>query len=930
MPLENYYDVGLVTVTNGSTAVTLLGSTWGGGIGPVVKAGDEIHILDGASYKTMVFAADVVSPFTAAVFTKAWPGTTIGGPGTAYKITMQRSAADVFAQVRDMVNRSNVAIASLEGNRGGAFYLRYTVSTAAGDPEAGEITFSGVSQIASSVVALDNNDQFAISAVGALNDIGVAVDENPSHAGYLRISKYEDESKYIIFAVNNYTDATSHKTVTVLYPMSYSDLNPFVDGDEVVVSFTRTGKMGTVGPPGTDELVYQGIAASNFILIPSGPVAAPTGVGNTGMGFGSFAALTSGDNNAVYGTHAGGSLTSGFANAFVGLDAGFGVTTGSLNTIIGPQAGSTGQLATAINTVAIGYQAKSTSNNSVAIGNNLIEQFEFFGGRFITVNATSNMFIGLDAGNKTLTALGGALNVGVGQAVMQSLTTANGCVAMGYEAMLYLQTGGGNVGIGRGAMRNSVSLQDCTAVGSDALQNASGIVGATAVGKFALEQNTTGTNNTGIGDSALRFTTGGQQNVALGYVCAEDNITGSYNVFVGQGAATNKTSGDYNVLIGYLAMYVTTGAGSGNVGVGAQVLSNYTGDEATAVGNNSFLNLSNGIRNTGLGASSGVSITTGDSNVFIGWGSGTNVSQLATASNSIGIGVNTYTTASNQVMLGNDSITETILRGAVKFNGAPSPAANDGAALGTTALMWSDGFFASGAVLNFNNGNFTATHAAGQLGLSGNLGVGTVTPDPFARGYNRVLGVTAASGNAAIEINSASGSTAFLDLGSGGTRLGYIAAAAAVVELGSIGAIPFTFVTNAVTRMEVGAAGGVIIGAPAGGNKGNGTLNATGVYDDNVLLTDYVFDRFLGRAANENYSPRVREMFDGLDTDMFSPAAFGEYWRKNGKLYGMPDLNDCIDGVVTNYSLGAMIQKLMQVVELQAIHIESHERRLAA
>jgi hypothetical protein len=49
------------------------------------------------------------------------------------------------------------------------------------------------------------------------------------------------------------------------------------------------------------------------------------------------------------------------------------------------------------------------------------------------------------------------------------------------------------------------------------------------------------------------------------------------------------------------------------------------------------------------------------------------------------------------------------------------PNASDGAALGSTALMWSDLFLASGAVLNFNNGNVTITHSAGNLALAGIL-----------------------------------------------------------------------------------------------------------------------------------------------------------------------------------------------------------------
>lgn len=54
-----------------------------------------------------------------------------------------------------------------------------------------------------------------------------------------------------------------------------------------------------------------------------------------------------------------------------------------------------------------------------------------------------------------------------------------------------------------------------------------------------------------------------------------------------------------------------------------------------------------------------------------------------------------------------------------------SPNANDATALGTTALMWSDLFLASGGVINFNNGNYTLTHSAGLLTANGAFSIGT-------------------------------------------------------------------------------------------------------------------------------------------------------------------------------------------------------------
>lgn len=56
-----------------------------------------------------------------------------------------------------------------------------------------------------------------------------------------------------------------------------------------------------------------------------------------------------------------------------------------------------------------------------------------------------------------------------------------------------------------------------------------------------------------------------------------------------------------------------------------------------------------------------------------------------------------------------------------------SPITTDTVALGTTALHWSDLFMATGAVINFNNGNATITHSAGLLAFNTPLGLASYT-----------------------------------------------------------------------------------------------------------------------------------------------------------------------------------------------------------
>ncbi len=53
------------------------------------------------------------------------------------------------------------------------------------------------------------------------------------------------------------------------------------------------------------------------------------------------------------------------------------------------------------------------------------------------------------------------------------------------------------------------------------------------------------------------------------------------------------------------------------------------------------------------------------------------------------------------------------------FDAAVAPSTNDGAALGSATVSWSDLFLASGGVINWNNGDVLATHSANLLAFSG-------------------------------------------------------------------------------------------------------------------------------------------------------------------------------------------------------------------
>jgi hypothetical protein len=162
---------------------------------------------------------------------------------------------------------------------------------------------------------------------------------------------------------------------------------------------------------------------------------------------------------------------------------------------------------------------------------------------------------------------------------------------------------------------------------------------------FAL----TGTdgNNTFLGRNAGNFTmTGstGQQ--------------GSYNLGFGDNVLSLNSVGNFNTGVGINALS-SNGAGAQNTAVGGTALSSNVG----------------GSGNTAIGIAAGSSIVNGNFNTFIGRYSGFNVSQ-SDVSNSIAIGNDTFTTANNQIVIGNASNIETILRGSVAINGSASPNAS--------------------------------------------------------------------------------------------------------------------------------------------------------------------------------------------------------------------------------------------------------------
>jgi hypothetical protein len=304
----------------------------------------------------------------------------------------------------------------------------------------------------------------------------------------------------------------------------------------------------------------------------------------------------------------------------------------------------------------------------------------------------------------------------------------------------------------------------------------------TAIGYQALFNNTTGYQNIAIGPNALYSNTTGSDNIAIGYQALYSQIRGSDNIAIGSFALQNSTSSSSNIAIGSYALYLNE-TGNANDAVGEYALfANTTGDQNTAIGGAALFFNSTGKFNTAVGKSALSENTTGYYNTAVGYGAGRFIGYSTTsnatstysvylgahtrasfsgATNEIVIGYGAVGAGSNSVVLGNDSITRTILKGNVGI-GTTTPTAklhlihpsrgeikllatsgvghdfgynggidsifwftHTGTSTGYTLFRWDDGISSRDLLYIGNNGNvgIGTTTPSQRLTVVGNIGI---------------------------------------------------------------------------------------------------------------------------------------------------------------------------------------------------------------
>ncbi len=298
---------------------------------------------------------------------------------------------------------------------------------------------------------------------------------------------------------------------------------------------------------------------------------------------------------------------------------------------------------------AINQSLVPTTNNAIGLGSsfirwsNLYSQSGDFAG---DVNIAGDVYKGLV---RTISFKDD--NTCLGLEAFHYMTGSSN-TAVGYTALHNNTSGYRNTATGTGALAFNKTGFDNTANGANALYNDTSGVGNTAAGSNALFKNSNGVNNTATGGYALYANTTGYENTAAGSLALASNTTGDANVAVGSNALYYNSTSSNTVAVGDYALEQLNG-GVNNVAVGSKAGNQTKGNDNSYLGFHAGF-FDNASDNTAVGNLAGWTVANGSQCTYLGSKAGSNTAGLT---NTTGIGYNVTPTASNQVRIGNSSVT---------------------------------------------------------------------------------------------------------------------------------------------------------------------------------------------------------------------------------------------------------------------------------
>jgi len=145
-----------------------------------------------------------------------------------------------------------------DGNFGGAsFDYTFDTGTAASDPGIGRLRFSSSNLSLATALYIDEANDAATDISSFLNTIAGSTS---NIKGHFRVSKKFDDNTFALYTISGLTDNTGWFTVNSSY---VSGSGSFVNNEDIVITFARTGDRGDIGFTGSRGL--QGFTGSQGI-----------------------------------------------------------------------------------------------------------------------------------------------------------------------------------------------------------------------------------------------------------------------------------------------------------------------------------------------------------------------------------------------------------------------------------------------------------------------------------------------------------------------------------------------------------------------------------------------------------------------------------------------------------------------------------------
>lgn len=223
---ETIYAVGTVSVSNGGTTVTGVGTSWQG------KIFEGDLLTDPAQGIFARVTADAASNTSLSI--NPWPGTALSGD--AYEILLTPDSVRASERTRQLLEQLSV----VQANGRGLFYL-FSDTTTDADPGAGYIRLNNADPTlatAAYIDVLDANGATVSAILDSWDDEATAAGR-----GQLWLRGVADPSAFRAYKVTgSVVDGTGYRKLTLTY---VGGSGSFAADDELMVAFSAQGADGT-------------------------------------------------------------------------------------------------------------------------------------------------------------------------------------------------------------------------------------------------------------------------------------------------------------------------------------------------------------------------------------------------------------------------------------------------------------------------------------------------------------------------------------------------------------------------------------------------------------------------------------------------------------------------------------------------------------